>query len=351
MSETENNTAAPTPERPWFQFTLRTLLLLFVVLASSLAVFGAWGIAAFALSVWLAVVVNKAQSLNLFGAPPPTLFVYFILAVLCLPCLFVLVVPQVGSRPPGNRSICMFNLKQISLALENYRVINGSYPPAYIADKNGKPMHSWRVLILPFLDLNGLYKMYSFNEPWDGPNNKKLLASRPSIYACPSDSNASSPGNTQTSYVAVVGPRAAWSGAKPRTSADFTAGMSNTVMLTETANSGIAWTEPSDLSLEALAAGGSGSSALSPSSFHSNPSDYFSVCEPSPGANAAMADGSVHYLPPGSLSAKYLPKLLQCGGYNEDEVNAHSTYYEAKRLPNWPNIAALVVWVLSVLAL
>ena len=36
-------------------------------------------------------------------------------------------------------------------------------------------MHSWRVLLLPYLDRSDLYKAYDFTEPWDGPNNRKLL--------------------------------------------------------------------------------------------------------------------------------------------------------------------------------
>jgi hypothetical protein len=229
--------------------------------------------------------------------------------------------------------------------------MHGSFPPAYVADKNGKPMHSWRVLILPYLDHGALYKLYNFSEPWDGPNNKKLLALRPNIYACPSDASATGAGSVQTSYVAPMGPNAAWSGAKPRTTADFTAGMSNSVMLVEAANSGIAWTEPRDLSLESLAASGSNSSALTPSSYHSDPSDFFTVCEPSPGANVAMADSFTDYLPPGSLAAKHLPELLQMGGYDREKIDLHVANYEFRRRPNWPNIAALAVWLVSVAAL
>ena len=73
------------------------------------------------------------------------------------------------------------NLKQIAMALQCYHQANGCFPPAYIADKTGKPMHSWRVLILPYLDRDDLYKAYNFTEPWDGPNNKKLATSRPDL--------------------------------------------------------------------------------------------------------------------------------------------------------------------------
>ena len=63
MSEPEPQPTVPPP-RPPFQFSLRTLLLLFVVLGSSLAVFGAWGIVVFGLVVGLAVYIHHAESLS-----------------------------------------------------------------------------------------------------------------------------------------------------------------------------------------------------------------------------------------------------------------------------------------------
>ena len=241
----------PTPSTPVppFQFSLRTLLLLFVVLGSSLGVFGWWGIVVFGLVVGLAIYVRDVESLASLS--------YFFLIVLCLPCLVVALLPSVGSGPPGRRSICQNNLHQIALALQNYHQVNGCFPPAYVADKNGKPMHSWRVLILPYMDQSPLYKAYDFTQPWDGPNNKKVLATRPIVYACPADPSACAAGAAQTSYVAVVGPNAAWAGEKSRIApVDFPGGASKTIMLVEVAESGIAWTEPRDLPLDALEAAG-----------------------------------------------------------------------------------------------
>ena len=60
------------------------------------------------------------------------------------------------------------------MAVANYHETYGCFPPAYVADRDGKPMHSWRVLILPFLEQRELYNAYNFAEPWDGPNNRKL---------------------------------------------------------------------------------------------------------------------------------------------------------------------------------
>src|SRR5271163_108233 len=54
------------------------------------------------------------------------------------------------AREAARASQC-FCIKQIAVALHNYHDTYGSFPPAYVADETGKPMHSWRVLILPFL--------------------------------------------------------------------------------------------------------------------------------------------------------------------------------------------------------
>jgi hypothetical protein len=66
-------------------------------------------------------------------------------------------------------------------AIHNYYSANGCFPPAYIADKNRRPMHSWRVLLLPYLGENRLYGMYHFDEPWDGPSNRALADRMPAV--------------------------------------------------------------------------------------------------------------------------------------------------------------------------
>ncbi len=248
---------------------------------------------------------------------------------------------------------CQNNLKQLAVALLNYEAAQHCFPPRYIADKNGKPMHSWRVLILPYLVSTDPYTAYDFTEPWDGAKNKKLLARLPRIYACPSDPNAYAQGGTQTSYVAVVGPNAAWAGEKSRKPgpADFPGGASHTIMVVEVANSGIPWMEPRDLSLDALAAAGAKSPALTVSSNHGQREDFFFIYEHGCGANVATADGSVHYLPPGSLSTEHLRKILQVGGFREEENGSGDDSFGEGRRLNWPNIAALAVWLLSVGAL
>jgi len=69
---------------------------------------------------------------------------------------------------------CKGKLKQLGLALFNYHEDYGSFPPAYIADTNGNPMHSWRLLLLPYMDEPELYSLYNFSQPWNAPGNSKL---------------------------------------------------------------------------------------------------------------------------------------------------------------------------------
>jgi prepilin-type processing-associated H-X9-DG protein len=320
------------------QFRLSTLLLLFVVLWSSLAVFGPLGVLAFAILLLLAIAVARSW-----------MVLFWSVALLVLVAAVLL--PAVANcRPAARRIQCNNNLKQIALALHDYEKANGCYPPAYIADKNGRPVHSWRVLLLPYLGYDSLYNQYSFNEPWDGPNNSKLLAARPREYVCPSDARAYSPDAAPTSYVAVVGPKAAWTGEKPRKAADLTPS-SETIMLVEVADAGISWTEPKDLLVTALETAGTCPSTVTVSSQHGNRSGFLYTYRIGTGANVAFADGSVQYIEPESLPPHLLRKYLTIGGCKKDALDAAD--YSRRPPPeepqlNWGNLIALAVWLVSV---
>lgn len=84
---------------------------------------------------------------------------------------------------------CISHGKLISLVVGAYKEKYGEYPPRVVLGPDGKPWHSWRVLVLEFGD-KALFQRYSFDEPWDGPNNSKLLSSMPSEYRCLNDRRA-----------------------------------------------------------------------------------------------------------------------------------------------------------------
>ncbi|MFN6053661.1 MAG: DUF1559 domain-containing protein, partial [Planctomycetia bacterium] len=76
-----------------------------------------------------------------------------------------------------------YKLRGIYRALELYsNDNNGNFPPAYTKSPDGKPLLSWRVLLLPYMEQDNLYRMFNQNEPWDGPTNKPLLKNTPKVY-------------------------------------------------------------------------------------------------------------------------------------------------------------------------
>ena len=91
------------------------------------------------------------------------------------------------------------NLRSIALALNSYASVYYRLPPPAIR-KDGSPLLSWRVAILPYLGKEDLYKEFHLDEPWDSPNNLKLLEYMPKVY----QTAGASP--TKTSYQVVVGP-------------------------------------------------------------------------------------------------------------------------------------------------
>lgn len=142
------------------------------------------------------------------------------------------------------------DLKQIAIALHNYHDVYGCFPPAYECDAAGKPVHSWRVLIAPFIEEQVLYQRYNFGEPWNGPNNSKLSQQTPRVFRSPFDSRSP---QGMTSYVAIVGPGTMWPGEKSHNIADLTDGASNTIMVVELLNTGIHWLEPRDIPVDDFA--------------------------------------------------------------------------------------------------
>jgi prepilin-type processing-associated H-X9-DG protein len=305
--------------------------LLFVVLGSSLAVFGGWGIAVFVGVMAVAIYIRQAESL------PSAAQLLLLLAVLLVLAAFLL--PGVNSaRESGRRMTCANNLHQVAMALQAYHQAQGCFPPLYTADKSGKPAHSWRVLLLPYQDQSDLYNLYAFTEPWDGPKNKQWSAIPLPVYACPCEGSTHA---QQTSYVAVAGANTAWSTDKPRKLADFGKDASTTIMLIEVSNSGIAWAEPKDLLLDSITAAEGKSTTLALTSSHGRREGFFVTYDYGSCVNVAMADGSVRLLRLSNRSAEELRRLLQIGGCKEEEMG------EPERRVNWPNIAALAVWLLS----
>jgi Protein of unknown function (DUF1559) len=169
------------------------------------------------------------------------------LILLCGVGSFFLLPAVQQAREAARRSSCKNNLKQIGLALHNYHDVYHSFPPAYLADKNGMPMHSWRVLILQYLgpEERALFNAYRFDEPWNGPNNSRLANKMPLFYRCPSSTHDA----PYTHYVVVRGPGTLFPGADVRKLADVRDGTAHTAMVVESVKA-VHWMAPDDTSPE-----------------------------------------------------------------------------------------------------
>ncbi len=144
------------------------------------------------------------------------------------------------------------NMKQLVLAMVNSVNDNAGNmtPPAGITDKDGKPLLSWRVAILPYIEQDALYKEFHLDEPWDSAHNKKLIAKMPAVFRAPGSKAAEG----KTTYLLPVGKGAAFESAttKLRYPASITDGTSNTILLVDAADDqAVTWTKPDDLKYDA----------------------------------------------------------------------------------------------------
>ena len=142
------------------------------------------------------------------------------------------------------------NMKQLVLAAHNYMDAYKTFPPAYSADKNGKPLLSWRVYLLPFLDQEKLYKEFHLDEPWDSEHNKKLIARMPAVFR--SSTNPKLNAEFKTTYLAPIGEATMFPGAKGVRISDVADGTSNTIFLVDANDDhAVVWTQPKDLDYDA----------------------------------------------------------------------------------------------------
>ncbi len=216
-----------------------------------------------------------------------------------------LLVPAVtAARAANRRAVSVNNLKQIGLAFHNYNAAKNAFPAQVLyGGKTGKVPYSWRVAILPYIEQQELYNAYNFDEPWDGPNNRKLIDKMPATYGCPG-ANGTPSSQSKTSYFAFTGPTTAlYSGPRPGREAElvepqieqFTDGTSNTILVVE-AQCDIPWTKPEDIPFD-------------PNGPLPELGGYWEN-----GFNALFADGSVHFLKKSIQPAVLKALITRAGG-------------------------------------
>jgi prepilin-type processing-associated H-X9-DG protein len=210
-----------------------------------------------------------------------------------------------GPRPVSRRAICANNMKQLGAALSGYQTArNGGFPPVWTTDVGGKPLCSWRELVLPYLERNDIYQLYRRDEPWDSQNNSRLSALHLELFGCPSDPGAV--GYRNTSYVAIVGTGTIWRPGQGVNLAAVKDGAANTILLVEMRNSGIKWAEPRDLDLNNLPPGITQQNLLHTLSNHAG------------GFDALFIDGHVEFIPETISWRDFMALLTIVGGETVD---------------------------------
>lgn len=180
------------------------------------------------------------------------------------------------AREPARRTQCKNNLKLIGLALYNYHDAYGALPPAYTIDSNGRPLHSWRTLILPYVEESFLYNSIDLSKPWNDPANAEAFKTVPEVYRCPSADLP--PGFTN--YLAVTGPDACFLRTTSRRLNEITDGTSETLMVVEVAaENSVPWMAPQDADQQIVLSFTKGGKLA-----HTG------------GTQVALADGSVRFL-------------------------------------------------------
>jgi hypothetical protein len=142
------------------------------------------------------------------------------------------------------------NLQRIALAMLQYESTKGTFPSAAICDRDGKPLLSWRVAILPYLDLEQpeLYNQFHLDEPWDSEHNKRLLEKMPQIFTSPGQ-DGGKPGMTR--YVVPTGKETVFPTPNKAMQFNFTDGAAKTIIVVEAEpGKAVPWTKPDDLAID-----------------------------------------------------------------------------------------------------
>jgi len=171
--------------------------------------------------------------------------------------LIALLLPARVSPSAWNHRRRVNQFTAIARAMQKYHEEHGSFPPAYTVDAEGKRLHSWRVLLLPYLDfgrgeLSALYDRIKLDEPWDSEHNQQFHDKMPFWFLRPGSSDKQP--KTKTSIKVVIGPDTVFPGAECRKLDDITRKKEDTILVVETKTE-VCWMEPVDLPVEALANG------------------------------------------------------------------------------------------------
>jgi hypothetical protein len=204
-----------------------------------------------------------------------------------------LATPVGKARDAARRTQSMNNLKQTALAMHMFYQVHRHLPAAATCNAQGKPLLSWRVYILPYIEQVQLYNQFHLDEPWDSPHNKPLISKMPAVFRSP----ASKAENGKTNYLVPVGDGALYGSSSDTPKfEDVKDGLSQTIMMVEVDDvHAVTWTRPDDY-------------AFDPKDPKKGIGSLYAG-----GFIAAFGDGSIRFLS-GSIDTKTLDALFTRAG-------------------------------------
>jgi hypothetical protein len=169
-------------------------------------------------------------------------------AIIVVVTMLILPMRRTASEA-ARRMSCSSNLRCLGLAILAYEKDYQCLPPAYTVDANGRRLHSWRTLILPYVAEESIYQLIDLTKPWNDPVHDKVRQKFPDVFRCPS--TKASPGFT--TFQTVIAERSCLQPASGRKLSEIVDGSSTTVVLVETPQSqAVHWMQPQDIDLSNL---------------------------------------------------------------------------------------------------
>lgn len=192
-----------------YQFTSGHLFYFFWLSATATALLGWLGVpvACFILLVWVQIfagvrreagatsdevefVLPVAADVTSSTTPQPTMHrdgarygvtkIELLVVLLIATLVIGLFVPAVSEYDPMQQA--EMSMKMVAKAVAAYEQQHGSLPPSVVTDELGRPQHSWRALILPYLREDKLAAAYRWEQAWNSPTNAGLSQYRPWHY-------------------------------------------------------------------------------------------------------------------------------------------------------------------------
>lgn len=214
-----------------------------------------------------------------------------------------------GLKSRRDAIACMSNLQRIAMALNAYAAEHGTYPTPVVTDAAGKPLYSWRVLLLPYIGESSLHANFKLNEPWNSTANSMLIAQCPDVYISPGSTAKGSFAN----YVLITGTGTIFPPTGPLKPGQINDGLDRTLLVVETDNTTNDWSMPFDIDITKSSSriGASGTSTIggthsegAAAVFANGDPAWLSIDLP-----AAIVDASV--TPNGKESIPFDPELFK----------------------------------------